>query len=245
MGTLLQFNSVNAGYGRVKILSELSFEVKAGEVFGVIGPNGCGKTTMFNALLGTIVPTKGEIVFDGHTITRKSPNERCRMGIGRTYQVPRPFEQMTVFENVLLAAVYGGKHSEKSGYPVAEESLRVTGLFEKRNIRAGTLTLLDRKRLEIARALGTEPKLLLLDEVAAGLTEAEVHDVMALVESLRQSGQTIIWIEHVIETMVKSTDTLMCMSTGTHLLIGDPAEVMNSKQVEEVYLGVEDEEDEF
>jgi len=199
---------------------------------------------MFNALLGLILPTGGTIIFDGHNITRKSPNERCQMGIGRTYQIPRPFETMTVFENVLLAAVYGGKHSEKSGRPVAAEALKLTGLFEKRNQISGKLTLLDRKRLEVARALGTEPKLLLLDEVAAGLTEAEVQDVMMLVESLKKGGQTIIWVEHVIETMVKSTDTLMCMSTGTQLLIGDPQEVMHSKLVEEVYLGVEDDSDE-
>ena len=244
MGSLLQFNGVDAGYGRVKVLSDLSFDVKKGEVFGVIGPNGCGKTTMFNALLGLIIPSKGEIIFDGQSITKKRPNERCRMGIGRTYQVPRPFENMTVFENVLVASVYGGKHSEKSGRSVAEEALRSTGLFSKRNVLSGSLTLLDRKRLEVARALGTEPTLLLLDEVAAGLTEAEVHEVMELVDSLKNRGQTIIWIEHVIETMVKSTDVLMCMSTGTNLLMGDPLEVMGSKLVEEVYLGTEDEADE-
>jgi branched-chain amino acid transport system ATP-binding protein len=241
---ILEFNNVDAGYGRIKILSDLSFHVKKGEVFGVIGPNGCGKTTMFNALLGLIVPSNGEIIFNGQNITKKSPNERCRMGIGRTYQIPRPFENMTVFENVLVASVYGGKHSEKNGRPIAEEALKVTGLFPKRNVRSGSLTLLDRKRLEVARALGTEPTLLLLDEVAAGLTEAEVHEVMDLVESLKRGGQTIIWIEHVIETMVKSTDVLMCMSTGKNLLVGDPADVMNSKLVEEVYLGVEDDEDE-
>ena len=243
MDTILTFKNVNAGYGRVQILNDLSFEVKKGEVYGVIGPNGCGKTTMFNALIGLIVPTQGEIIFDGKNITKMKANARCQMGIGRTYQVPRPFEGMSVFENVLVAAVHGAGHSEKEARKVALDALHLTDLYDKREVRAGELTLLDRKRLEIARALGTEPKLLLLDEVAAGLTEAEVHDVMDMVAKLKDAGYSIIWIEHVIETMVKSTDTLMCMAQGHNLTVGNPLEVMNSKLVEEVYLGgAEDDE---
>ena len=243
MDTILSFKNVNAGYGRVQILNDLSFEVKKGEVYGVIGPNGCGKTTMFNALIGLIIPTKGEIIFDGKNVTKMKANARCQMGIGRTYQVPRPFEGMSVFENVLVAAVHGAGHGEKEARKVALDALHLTDLYEKREIRAGELTLLDRKRLEIARALGTEPKLLLLDEVAAGLTEAEVHDVMDMVAKLKDAGYSIIWIEHVIETMVKSTDTLMCMAQGHNLTVGNPLEVMNSKLVEEVYLGgAEDDE---
>ena len=240
--TILSFEHVNAGYGRVQILNDLSFEMKRGEVYGVIGPNGCGKTTMFNALIGLIIPTKGKIAYDGHDVTKTNAAARCKLGIGRTYQVPRPCEGMSVFENVLVASVHGAGHSEKDGRRVALEALKLTELYEKREIRAGELTLLDRKRLEIARALGTEPKLLLLDEVAAGLTEAEVQDVMKMVANLKAAGYSIIWIEHVIQTMVESTDTLMCMSEGHNLLVGEPLEVMNSKLVEEVYLGVEEDE---
>ena len=240
--TILSFEHVNAGYGRVQILNDLSFEMKRGEVYGVIGPNGCGKTTMFNALIGLIIPTKGKIAYDGHDVTKTNAAARCKLGIGRTYQVPRPFEGMSVFENVLVASVHGAGHSEKDGRRVALEALKLTELYEKREIRAGELTLLDRKRLEIARALGTEPKLLLLVEVAAGLTEAEVQDVMKMVANLKAAGYSIIWIEHVIQTMVESTDTLMCMSEGHNLLVGEPLEVMNSKLVEEVYLGVEEDE---
>lgn len=242
MENILEFKNVTAGYGRVQILHDLTFEVKKGEVFGVIGPNGCGKTTMFNALIGLITPTQGHIIFNGHDVTKMSANDRARMGIGRTYQVPRPFEKMTVYENILVAAVHGAGLSEKAARPKCVEALQLTGLYDKREVVSGTLTLLDRKRLEIARALGTQPILLLLDEVAAGLTEAEVGDVMKMVADLKAAGFSIIWIEHVIETMVNSTDHLMCMSDGTQLLIGDPLEVMNSKLVEEVYLGVEEDE---
>ena len=243
MDTILTFKNVNAGYGRVQILNDLTYEMKRGEVFGVIGPNGCGKTTMFNALIGLIIPTQGEIMFDGKNVTKMKANARCQMGIGRTYQVPRPFEGMSVFENCLVAAVHGAGHSEKEGRKVAIEALKLTELYDKREVRAGELTLLDRKRMEIARALGTEPKLLLLDEVAAGLTEAEVQDVMKMVANLKAAGYSIIWIEHVIQTMVESTDTLMCMAQGHNLIVGNPREVMNSKLVEEVYLGgAEDDE---
>ena len=243
MDTILSFKNVNAGYGRVQILNDLSFEVKKGEVYGVIGPNGCGKTTMFNALIGLIIPTQGEIMFNGKNVTKMKASARCQMGIGRTYQVPRPFEGMSVYENCLVAAVHGAGHSEKEGRRVALDALKLTELYDKREVRAGELTLLDRKRMEIARALGTEPKLLLLDEVAAGLTEAEVQDVMKMVANLKAAGYSIIWIEHVIQTMVESTDTLMRMAQGHNLIVGNPREVMNSKLVEEVYLGgVEDDE---
>ena len=240
MDKILKVDHLHVGYGKFKVLQSLSFEVEEGQVLGVIGPNGAGKTTLMNALSGLIIPYDGTIVFFGNDITKLSPDKRCRLGLGRTYQIPRPFEGLTVFENVLVGAAYGTGRNERAAVPGALEVLKTTALYEKRDVLAGHLTLLDRKRLEIARALATEPALLLLDEVAAGLTDAEVHEVMELVEDLKKTGITIIWIEHVIKTMVESTDKIMCLASGTKLIYGDPMEVMNSKEVEEVYLGVED-----
>jgi branched-chain amino acid transport system ATP-binding protein len=241
MNTILRVENLHAGYGKFKVLHDLSFEVNEGEVLGIIGPNGAGKTTLMNAICGLLIPTEGQIQFAGYDITKYPPDQRCRLGIGRTYQIPKPFEGLTVFENVLVGSAYGTGRSESQAAEDAIAILKETVLYEKGDTLSSELTLLDRKRLEIARALSTKPTLLLLDEVAAGLTDAEVHDVMKLVDDLKQRGFTIIWIEHVIKTMAEATDKLLCLAVGTKLIYGDPKDVMESKEVEEVYLGVDEE----
>ncbi|MBO4905260.1 MAG: ABC transporter ATP-binding protein [Lachnospiraceae bacterium] len=234
------FENVDCGYGSVRILNDLSFRVTEGEVFGVIGPNGCGKTTMLNALSGFIRPTGGSVFCFDRRMNDLPPFERCRIGIGRTWQIPRPFTGMSVFENVLAAATHGaGKKEDAASY--AEEALIQTGLIDRKDALSGELTLLDRKKLELARALATEPKILLLDEVAAGLTETETSEMIRLVGKLRDKRHTIIWIEHNIETMLNATDRLMCMSEGRNVTEGAPADVMASEIVEELYLGTDDE----
>ena len=240
--TMLSFQEVRAGYGRINILDGLSFEVERGQVFGIIGPNGSGKTTILNALTGLILPTSGAILLDGDDITSLSVDARCRLGIGRTFQIPRPFEGMTLYENVLVAAAYGSGRPERESREPALEVLAATGLHDKRDMLAGALTLLDRKRLEVARAIVARPKLVLLDEVAAGLTSAEIEDVIELVLHLKKAGFTIVWIEHIIETMLRAADRLMCVAEGRCAVIGDPLDVMQSQVVEELYLGKETQE---
>lgn len=237
MEKMLVFDQVFAGYDRTSVLNGLSFNVLRGEVFGVIGPNGGGKTTMLNALTGLIRPSAGSIFLEGRDISRLSVDARCRLGIGRTFQIPRPFVRMSVYENVLVSAVFGGGMRESAGREPALDVLRMTGLYDRRDTISGELTLLDRKRLEIARAMAARPRLLLLDEVAAGLTASEVEDVIELVRRLKTVGFTIIWIEHIIETMVRSADRLMCISGGRCMAVGPPLEVMKSRVVEELYLG--------
>lgn len=241
MDIILAMKNVNAGYGRINVLSGLSLRVERGETLGVIGPNGSGKTTMINALSGLIRPTRGVIQFEGRDITRLTPDARCRLGIGRTFQVPRPFERMKVFENVLTAAAFGNGGGKRDNWKRVEEALALAGLEDKKDLPAGELTLLDRKRLEIARAVGSGPSLLLLDEIAAGLTGEEVRVILGIVAELKKQGLTIIWIEHIIETMREAADRLICMAEGRSVVSGPPDEVLRSEEVIRLYLGTAEE----
>ena len=237
MDDILTCQHISAGYGRITVLSDLSLRVERGQTLGIIGPNGSGKTTLLHTLSGMIFPSRGKIRFEGQNISSFSPDARCRLGIGRTFQVPRPFSRMKVFENALTAAAFGNGGSRRDSWTMAEKALDRTHLTEKRDMPAGELNLLDRKRLEIARAISTNPKVLLLDEIAAGLTSAEVTEILDIVGSLKEDGLTVVWIEHIMETMLQAADTLICMAEGKIVISGPPAEVLGSREVEQLYLG--------
>jgi len=241
VATVLDVQDIGISFGNNHVLKSLSLELKESEVLGVIGPNGAGKTVMLNILTGIMRPTKGQILFQGENITNLSTTERCRKGIGRTFQVPRPFEKMTVFENILVGSVYGDRKSEKEARVKALEIMELIGLTEKKGWFAGKLGLLDRKRLEIGRALASNPKVLLFDEVAGGLTESEVSDILGMVRMVKEQGISVIWIEHVLKTMREGTDRVLCIAEGRNVICGIPEEVMRSKEVHDVYLGADEE----
>jgi branched-chain amino acid transport system ATP-binding protein len=237
--SILALEGVCKSFGALKVADSISLSVAEGETLGILGPNGAGKTTLFNLISGDLRADAGRVSFRGKDITQEPPHRRCRLGIGRSYQIPQPFGAMTVFENLVAAASFGRGQRESDTYPSAVEILRVTGLLGKANRLAASLTLLDRKRLELARALATGPKILLLDEIAGGLTE---HEARALVEEIRRikaQGVTMIWIEHVVHALLAVADRLFVINFGQKLAEGAPEIVMNDIEVKRVYMGLE------
>jgi branched-chain amino acid transport system ATP-binding protein len=234
---VLETDGLYKSFGGVRVIDGLSVSLDEGEALGVVGPNGAGKTTLLNLISGTVSADKGRVLFAGKDVTSTGAHLRCRMGIGRTYQVPRPFEGMTVFENSLVGATHGGRHSERASYGCCLDALERAGLLEKANDLAGTLTLLERKRLELARALATQPQVLLLDEIAGGLTEPEVESLVETVKALREEGISIIWIEHVVHALLAVVDRLIAIDFGRKLADGDPQTVISSQELLDVYLG--------
>lgn len=237
MADILQVRNLSKSFGAVVIANHVNFSVGEGEILGIIGPNGAGKTTLFGMLSGHIEPSEGEIIFNDEDISMIPTHDRARMGIARTYQVPRPFGQMTVFDNLRVAAIFAGGLSGTEATEWIERTLAITSLTRFSGMLAGRLPLLVRKRHELARALAMRPKLLLIDEVSAGLTEQEVTEFIELVRRIRNMGITIIWIEHVIRTMLTATDRLMALAGGEVLAIGEPTKVINLPEVKRVYLG--------
>lgn len=240
MGLALEIAGVSKSFGALKVIDDLSVTLGEGEALGIVGPNGAGKTTLFNLITGSIAPDGGTIRFDRSVIVAQAPHLRVRRGLGRTYQIPRPFGGMTVFENVLVASSYGSSKGEDDSHDRCVEILSHTGLLPKANTLAGTLTILERKRLELARALGTDPTVLLLDEIASGLTDPEVEELVELIRSIHRSGMSIVWIEHLLHALVAVVDRVQAIHFGKHLIEGNPAAIINSPEMREVYLGIEE-----
>lgn len=238
MEEIFSAKNITKKFGELVAVDELCFEVYKGEILGLMGPNGAGKTTVFNLITGVHPPTSGKIYFEGTEISNVPAWKRCRMGIGRTYQVPLPFERMTVYENVLVGVAHGNGLWGRTAYKQAFDTIEICGLHGKKDILAGKLSLLDRKRLELAKALSSSPKLLLIDEVAAGLTEPEADLLFKLVKSINDEGITIIWVEHILK-MMQGVDRLLVIMKGQNLCCGCLEDVMNNKDVHEAYLGVE------
>jgi branched-chain amino acid transport system ATP-binding protein len=236
---LLELDQVTKRFGRVVIAEKLSCSVGAADTVGIVGPNGAGKTSLFGLISGDLAPDAGEISFAGRTVTKLNPAARCRLGIGRTYQVPRPFTDMTVFENLLVAAQQGAGLRRQASYAAAAGALDRTGMTGQANVPAARLGLLHRKRLELARALASQPRLLLLDEVAGGLTDPEVAQLVEIVRGVNAEGIAVIWIEHVVRALTPVVSRLICLAGGVFVGDGDPAEVLANPAVREVFLGTE------
>jgi branched-chain amino acid transport system ATP-binding protein len=238
MPPILAFENISKRFGAVVVANGIDLALGEGEALGIIGPNGAGKTTLFGIASGAIRPDAGHVIFAGSDITALAPERRCRMGIGRSFQIPQPFNGMSVFENLVVAAAFGGGKREKDVYGGCVELLERCALAGKTNKLAGSLTLLDRKRLELARALATQPRVLLLDEVAGGLTEHECAALVTLIGDIRRTGVSIIWIEHVVHALLAVVDRLVVLHGGAFIGEGDPKTVIQSPAVRDIYMGM-------
>ena len=236
---LLEVAGLRKSFGSIVVADDLDFAIAQGEAVGVIGPNGAGKTTLFNLIAGGLSPNAGTIRFDGRDLAGTLPQARCRAGIARTHQIPQPFEKLTVFENLLVGAVHGRRKTEHEIVQSCGEILDRLGLLKRANTLAGKLTLLERKRLEMARALATAPRLLLLDEIAGGLTEPECLELVATIGEIRRSGVAILWIEHVVHALLAMIDRLVVLNFGRKIAEGPPKEVMQLPEVHQIYIGIE------
>jgi branched-chain amino acid transport system ATP-binding protein len=236
---LLELTGLCKSYGKMTVIRDLDLAIEEGEFVGVIGPNGAGKTTLFGLVTGHLACNAGRIALSGRDITHQRAEQRCLAGIGRTFQIPQPFQSLTVFENVLVAATFGAGLRSVQAMAQAVTALKRCGLQGLGDTPAAGLGLLQRKRLELARALATQPKLLLLDEVAGGLTDGEMTELVALVQSLHSEGTTILWIEHLVHALVPVAQRLVVLTEGSVLADGAPSQVVADARVRETYLGAE------
>ena len=235
---MLQLHSVSKRFGAIVVADGIDLSLAPGEALGVIGPNGAGKSTLFNLITGMLRPDAGRVMLDGADITALPPEARCRAGIGRSFQIPQPFDHLSVYENLAVAALFGGSLSEAEAVQHCGTTLALTGLEGRANRLAGSLPLLDRKRLELARALATRPRLLLLDEIAGGLTEGECRELVVTIRGIHAQGVGIVWIEHVVHALLAVVGRLMVLDFGRVVAEGDPATVMRSREVQTIYMGV-------
>lgn len=238
---MLKVEDLSKSFGGLAVIRNLDLTVREGEILGLIGPNGSGKTTLFNLITGLLKPDKGRIKFNNQEITYLAPYKICQIGIARTFQLVKPFTRMSPLENVMVGRTFGSQSapSRKQAHAESEQLLALTGLARKRVPMAAMLSLVDRKRLEIARALATRPKLLLLDEMMGGLNSAEVEDAMRLVWQIRDSGVTLIVVEHVMRAVMGISDRVVVLNVGEKIAEGTPREIVDNERVVEAYLGEE------
>ncbi len=237
MGEVLRITGLSKSFGVIKVADELDFSIGAGECLGVIGPNGAGKSSLLNLIVGLLRPDRGSILLDGQEVTQLPAHRRARLGIGRAFQIPQPFPHLSVYENVLVAATFGGGLHGTESAEWAIDVLRRASLDRKADVVAGTLPLIDRKRLEFAKALASKPRLILLDEIAAGLTEPEIERLIAVIASVK-AEHAMIWIEHIPHALRAVADRLLVLNFGKKVLDGPPKEVMESRIVKEIYMGL-------